>query len=95
MNVTEFIWMYIAVQIYAMFLFVCKKCIWPYQCFFLFFFLASWAVLLEEKKELGNKPGFSDSLVYLDEIWLFRSKNCEDLFESILHYILKLLLSKS
>ena len=49
---------------------------------------------LEEKKELGNKPGFSDSLVYLDEIWLFRSKNYEDVFESILHYILKLLLSK-
>ena len=59
--------------------------------FFFFNFMNS---SLEEKKELGNKPGFSDSLVYLDEIWLFKSKNYEDVFESILHYILKLLLSK-
>lgn len=54
----------IAIQIYAMFLFVCKKCIWPYRCFF--FFLASWAVLLEEKKNLATSLGFQIHLF----IWM-------------------------
>ena len=66
-----------------------------YDLIGVFFFFSFMSSSFGGKKELGNKPGFSDSLVYLDEIWLFRSKNCEDLFESILHYILKLLLSKS